>query len=386
MRSRLSDFSWQAVFMGLLVAAVGYASSVAVVVQGLAAMQASVAEIATGLAVLSFVMGAIGVAASWRLRIPVSIAWSTPGLALLATTGAVAGGFAAAAGAFLIAGGLIALSALIPALGRAVAALPKPIANGMLAGVLLPLCLAPVKAVAADPLSGLVVVAAWALALRFARLYAMPITVIVAALMLARDPPTLAAGAALWPSLSPLALEFSWEATVSIAVPLYLVTMASQTVPGFAVLAAHGYHPAPRPLLLATGLGSAAGAPFGAPSIGLAAITAALCAGTDAHPDPARRWVAAFIAGLAYVVLAALAGLVATMVISSPPLLIAAVAGLALTGSCAAALHSALADESHRLPALVTFLVAGSGISFAGIGPAFWSLLAGGAVWVVLRR
>ncbi|MCU0944676.1 MAG: benzoate/H(+) symporter BenE family transporter, partial [Rubritepida sp.] len=164
-----------------------------------------------------------------------------------------------------------------------------------------------------------------------------------------------------------------------------LVTMASQNLPGLAVLHTNGYRPAVRPIFVATGAGSFLGAFGGGQLVNLAAITAALCAGPESHPDPKRRWVAGAVASLGYLGFALVAGMAAAVVAAAPPLLIQAVAGLALLASLAGALGAALAREAARLPAIATFVVSASGLSVLGIGAAFWGLLAGGALWLLLK-
>ena len=380
------DFSVQALGQGLLVALVGYASSVAVVIQGLAAVGASVSQIASALVVIGIATGLVAIAASWTMRMPISIAWSTPGMALLATTGAVAGGFPAAVAAFMVVGALIMLTGLWTPLGRIVAAIPKPIASAMLAGILLKLCLAPFLAIGKAPWVAVAVLVTWLLFVRFARGYAVPAAVAVALAAMAFDAPFAGVAAAdLVPHLELVMPVFTWEAMVNIAFPLFIVTMAGQNLPGLAVLAAYNYRPRVAPLLLSTGVASVAGAPFGMPTINLAAITAALCAGPDAHADPARRYVAAIFGGIGYVLLAALAGIAAVLVARSPPVLIEAVAGLALIGAFGSAIVNAVRDDDSRLPGLVTFLVTASGLSLFGIGSAFWGLVIGLAVHHVLR-
>jgi benzoate membrane transport protein len=380
------DFSVQALGQGLLVALVGYASSVAVVIQGLAAVGASVSQIASALVVIGIANGLVAIALSWWLRMPISIAWSTPGMALLATTGAVAGGFPAAVAAFIVVGALIMLTGLWTPLGRIVAAIPKPIASAMLAGILLKLCLAPFLAIGKASWVAVAVLVTWLLFMRFARGYAVPAAVAVALAAMAFDAPFAGMAAAdLIPHLELVMPIFTWEAMVNIALPLFIVTMAGQNLPGLAVLAAYNYRPRVAPLLLSTGAASVVGAPFGMPTINLAAITAALCAGPDAHADPTRRYVAGIFGGIGYVLLAALAGIAAALVARSPPVLIEAVAGLALIGAFGSAIVNAVQDDDSRLPGLVTFLVTASGLSLFGIGSAFWGLVIGLAVHHVLR-
>ncbi|UPY35231.1 benzoate/H(+) symporter BenE family transporter [Sediminicoccus sp. KRV36] len=375
----------QPVLLGLLASFVGFASSFAVVLAGFAAMGATPEQAASGLVMLCVLMGALGAGFSLVWRMPISIAWSTPGAALLVTTGAPEGGFSAAVGAFLAASLLLVAAGLWRPFARAVERIPPPIAAAMLAGVLLDLCLAPVRAVGALPWLALPVVLAWAVMLRLNRLWAVPVAVVVAVAALLLGPGLPGAGGWEAPRLVWVTPSFEWGAMVGIALPLFLVTMASQNLPGYAVLQANGYRPEMRPVFLVTGAGSFLGGFFGGQLVNLAAITAALCAGPESHPDPARRWVAGLVASLGYLGFALVAGIAASVVAAAPPLLIQAVAGLALLASLAGALTAAMSVEALRVPAIVTFVVSASGLSVAGIGAAFWGLLAGGALMWMLR-
>jgi benzoate membrane transport protein len=385
-RAIRQDFSLQALGQGLLVALVGYASSVAVVIQGLIAVGATVSQVASALVVLGIAKGVVATVLSWSLRMPISIAWSTPGLALLATIGAVDGGFPAAVAAFIVVGALIMVTGLWSPLGRLVAAIPKPIASAMLAGILLKLCLAPFVALGKVPWLAGAVLVTWLVFMRIARGYAVLAAVIVALVGMALERPFAGIALAdLLPHLEFVAPMFTFEAMLNIALPLFIVTMAGQNLPGLAVLSAYDYHPRAAPLLLSTGAASAAGAVFCMPTINLAAITAALCAGPDAHPDPARRYIAGIFGGVGYLLLAALAGIAAVLVARSPPVLIEAVAGLALIGAFGGAMLNAVQEEEGRLAGLVTFLVTASGLSLFGIGAAFWGLVFGLTVHQALR-
>ena len=382
-------FSSQAVFSGLLSAFVGIASSFAVIVHGLSAVGATQAEAASGLMALSVAMGLCGMLLSLRTRMPISVAWSTPGAALLATSANLEGGFPAAVGAFLVSGALIVLAGFWKPLGRWVAAIPSAIANAMLAGVVLGLCLAPVRAIAEEPLLGLIIVAVWAAVVKFKRVYAVPAAVIVAlALIAATSQLTRDALGPLWPDPVLVAPSFKLSAIVGIALPLFLVTMASQNIPGLAVLAANGYRPEAGPLFRTTGLFSMAAAPFGAHAVNLAAITAALCAGPEAGPDPSRRWWAGVAAGFGFVLFGLFAGAATAFISAAPPILIQAVAGLALLGVLGSSILGAVSDPDAREAAVITFLVTASGLSFFGISGAFWGLAAGGAMlaWTRWRR
>lgn len=382
-----ADATPQAVGTGLVVALVGYASSIAVVVQGLKAVGATTPEIASGLLAMAIGLGTVAVVASFATRDPISIAWTTPGMALLAASGAVAGGFPAAVGAFVLAGLLIVATGFFEPLGRLVAAIPKPIASAMLAGILLKLCLAPFLALKSVPVAAGAILVTWILVGRFAKAYAVPAAVVVAlGFVFATAPPATGALADLVPSFTVVVPVFTLEAAISIALPLYVVTMASQNITGLAVLSTFGYRPKFGPLLMATGAASAVAAPFGSPTINLAAITAALCAGPDAGPDPKKRWVAAAVSGLGHVALGGLAAVTAGVVSASPPVLIEAVAGLALIGAFGGAMKGAVGDNPTPIPALATFLVTASGFSVFGIGAAFWGLVLGLALHVLEPR
>lgn len=373
--------SWiQPAVTGAVIAFVGYAGSVAVVVQGLAAAGASPAEIASALLFLAVAKAAVAIFFSCTLKMPVSIAWSTPGMALLAGTGAVAGGFSAVVGAFVLTGVLILATGLWGPLGRLIQRIPAALANGMLAGILLPLCLAPVLAVEDRPLAVLTIVAVWLLVGRWVALAALPAAAVTALLLTVPDLTFAGDAVSLIPRPVFVPPSFTVEATLSIALPLYLVTMASQNIPGFAVMGVNGYRPAPGPLFLATGGASAVGAVGGMPTINLAAITAALACGPDAGPDPDRRWIAGAVSGVGYLLLGSLAGVTAALATDGVPILMTAVAGLALLGALGNALQGTLADPDTRTAGLVTLLIAASGIAPLGIGSALWALIAGGIV------
>ncbi|MEV1145249.1 benzoate/H(+) symporter BenE family transporter, partial [Micromonospora sp. NPDC049799] len=326
----------QPLLAGVVTALVGFASSFTVVLAGLRAVGATDAQAASGLLALCVASGAAAVWLGLRYRLPMSVAWSTPGAALLVATGAVPGGWPVAVGAFLVAGLLIVAAGLVPPLGRAVAAIPKPIAGAMLAGVLLPLCTAPVRALVDVPRLAVPVVVAWLLLHRFARRWAVPGALAVAVVAIAVTTP---AGGLRDVGLRPaFALTTpAWEASalVGLALPLFLVTMAAQNVPGTAVLVGYGYRPPFGAALRATGLASVLAAPAGGHAVNLAAITAALAAGPDAHPDPDRRWIASVTAGLGLALLGLGAGVATALVALAPPVLIEAVAGLALLGALA---------------------------------------------------
>jgi benzoate membrane transport protein len=375
----------QPIMAGALAAVVGYASTFTIVLAALSAAGASPQQAGSGLFAACLVVGVLNILGSARLRVPVSFAWSTPGAAFLLTAGPAEGGFPAVIGAFLVAAALILLTGLFRPLARVMGAIPAPIANAMLAGMLLPLCLVPFTAAAELPTLAVPILLAWAVGLRFARRYAVPIAVAVTAVMLGVST-HLPAGTldGTWPALVPVMPSFTLDAALRIGLPLFIVTMASQNLPGLAVMRANGFHPAPAPLFVATALGSAVAGIFGGQTVNLSALTAAICAGPEAHPEPGRRWPAPIAAGLVYLLLGLAASLAAAFIVAAPPLLIQTVAGLALLSSLVGALAGALADEHVRLPAIVCFVTTASGITIAGLGAPFWGLAGGVAMLVLL--
>ncbi|MEV8513747.1 benzoate/H(+) symporter BenE family transporter [Dactylosporangium sp. NPDC051484] len=375
------------ILAGLVSAVVGYASSFTVVLAGLRAVGATPAQAASGLLALCLGIAVTAIGLALRYRMPISIAWSTPGAALLVATGHVPGGFPAAVGAFLVSAALMVFAGLSPWLARAIAAIPRPIAGAMLAGVILSLCTAPVRAVVDLPLLATPVILAWAVLFRYARQWAVPGALLAAVIAIAVHGPVGGlSGAELRPAAVLTLPTLNLSVVVSIAVPLFLVTMAAQNVPGMAVMATYGYTPPLRPVLVATGLASAVAAPFGGHAVNLAAITAALTAGPDTHPDPRRRWIATVALGGGQLALGLGASLAMALVLLSPPLLVIAVAGLALLPALGSSLATAVTEPQGREAAVVTFVVTASGMTILGIGSAFWGLLAGGLTALLLHR
>ena len=375
-----------AILAGVITAVVGFTSSFAVVLTGLEAVGATTDQAASGLLVLCLTMGAGSIVFSWRLKIPMTMAWSTPGAALLAGAAVPAHGFRAAVGAFVVTGVLLAMCGLIRPLGAAVSAIPRALANAMLAGVLLTLCVEPFRALSVSPAAVTPVLVTWLLLVRIARRWAVPGALAVAVVVIAVSGSfSHLSGARLAPVLAGVSPSFEPSTVVAIALPLFLVTMTSQNIPGMAVLGSFDYHPPLRAPLIYTGTATVAGAFGGAHAINLAAISAALAAGPEAHPDPRRRWVAGVACGVVYLAFGPLSASVAAIAKAAPAGIIGAIAGLALIGTFASAAGAALADGQHRDAAAVTFLVAASGVAFGGIGAAFWGLL-GGAVYLGVMR
>lgn len=366
---------------GLVASATGTAASLGVALAALTAVGASKQQTAAAIVVMIIVYGALSIVLSYRYKMPISIVWSTPGAALLVSAGVLHLSFAASVGAFLITGGLLALTGFWPQLGRLVGSIPRPIANAMLAGVIFSFCISPFQAVVQYPAVIVPVLVVWLLLFRFATIWAAPAAIALSYSLIAWLMPVNLAQVSWFPNLSPIAPAFEWQAVVSVAIPLYLVTMASQNVPGIAIMKSFGFEVPFRPVLATTGLATVLGSFFGGYAINLAAITAALNANEHAHPKAERRWLASVWGGIAYLLLAIVAAPTVAFVLETPRVLILAASGLALLGTMGGALKEITSADDLRMPAVVAFLVGASGIAPWGIGAAFWALLAGVLVW-----
>jgi benzoate membrane transport protein len=375
------------VLAGLLAALVGFTSSFAVVLAGLRGVGASPAQAASGLLAVCATQG-LGIL--WlvrRHRIPLTLAWSTPGAALLASTGVVHGGWPAAIGAFLVVGALVVLTGLWPRLGDLISAIPTPVAQAMLAGIVLELCLVAVRGVAAHPWLVGPSLLTWAVMLRLARKWAVPaafaVSLVAVGVEAARHGGLTGT---ILPHLTWTTPTLTWSSLLSLAIPLYIVTMAGQNIPGVAVMSSYGYRVPWSETMTVTGVGTAVSALAGGHAINLAAITASLAASPDAHPDPGRRWVASYTVGWAYLVLALLSTALTAFISVAPPDVAGAVAGLALLGTLSSCLAGALSVTEGREAPAITFVVAASGLTFFGIGAAFWALAAGLLVAGIVPR
>ena len=379
------DLSLSAATAGFVAVLVGFTSSVAIVFQAALAFGATPAQITSWMWALGLGMGLCSALPSLILKQPVMVAWSTPGAAVLATAGA-AGGFsmAEAVGAFMVCAALITLAGATRWFERVMNRIPMALAAALLAGVLARFGLqAFAAAQTALPLV-LLMLGAYLLARRLVPRYAIPLALALGVAQAAT------AGRIGWSAVSlelatPVftAPRFTLAAAVSLALPLFVVTMASQNLPGVAVMRATGYQMPVSGLITLTGLATLVLAPFGAFALNFSAITAAICMGPEAHEDPARRYTAAVSCGVLYTVLGLFGAVVAGLLTAFPKELVAVIAGLALLGSIGGGLAAALQDEKQREAALITFLVTLSGVVIAGIGSAFWGVVAGAAALFV---
>lgn len=365
----------------VVAALVGYGSTIALVVAAAQALGATPAQTVSWACAIALSKAVGSAFLSWRSRVPVVLAWSTPGAALIGASQGMT--MAEGVGAFLLAGALTVAAGTIRPLGRAVAAIPDGIAAGMLAGVLLPFCLKLSGAATEAPALVLPMVALFLLV----RLW-NPAFAVLAALALgltlafATDAATTPQPAG-WPQLTFIAPSFSLQAMIGLGLPLFLVTMASQNLPGFATLRAAGYEPPVGPALVTTGGLTMGFGLFGAHPVSMAAITAAICLGPDVDPNPATRWRVGLFYAAVWVLIALAGPWLLSLLAAMPPALMAAVVALALLAPFTGAATGAFTAPETRFAAAVTLAVTAAGVSAFGIGAAFWGLVAGLAVWAL---
>lgn len=372
--------SWiPAVVAGIIATTISYAGPLVIVFQ--AAKGLEPALVASWIWAISIGSGVLGIVLSWRWRVPIVVAWSAPGSALLVTM-LPQTDFATAVGAYIVANLAVLAVGLSGAFDRLIGMLPSAITAGMLAGILFRFVIDMVGAVPSAPLMVCAMIAAFFAGRVLAPRYAV-VAVLVTGVALTMIEGGLT-GSIGTPRLTlPVwtTPRFDWAASASIALPLAVVALTGQFLPGMAVLRAAGYEkPDARPIISASAIGSILLAPFGCHGLNLAAFTAAICLGPDAHPDPAKRYLAGIAGGVAYLVFGAFAATVLALFAMLPATLVAACAGLALFPVVSVSLSTALRAEQGRDGALVTFAVSASGITLFGLGPAFWGLIFGLAV------
>jgi len=382
----LRDLSVSAVAAGFVTVLVGFASSAAIVFQAAQSLGATPDQISSWMWALGLGMGLTCIGLSLRYRVPVVTAWSTPGAAMLISSAAGVP-LSDAVGAFVLSSVLITIAGFTGFFERMISRIPVSLASGMLGGVLLRFGLEAFQVVRTQLGLGLTMFAVYVLARRLAPRYAVILTLLMGVTFSAAMGLLNVDELALqWATPVFVAPTFSVAAIVGVALPLFIVTMASQNVPGVAVMRASGYSVPISPTIGWIGVTNAVLAPFGAFALNLAAITAAISMGREAHEDPERRYVAAMAAGVFYVLIGLLGASVAALFTAFPKELIVAIAGLALLGTIGNSMAQALREESGREAALVTFLVTASGISLMGIGSAFWGLVAGGITLLAWKR
>lgn len=375
-----------AVTAGLVTVLVGVTSSAAVVFTAARAAGADSAEVASWMLALGVGLGVTCIGLSLRYRVPVVTAWSTPGAALLAT-GLAGVPMADAVGAFLLSAVLILLSGVTGWFERVMDAVPVPLTAALLAGVLLQFGTGLFTSMHGGFAVAFPIFAAYLLARRFLPRYAVLLGLAAGVVATTATGGWHGGGIRLAPAAPVFVTpHFDWHTLLGVGLPLYVVTMAGQNLPGVAVLRGAGYRVPVSPLLGWTGAVNAVLAPFGAFGLNLAAITAAICTGEQAHPDRGRRYVAAVWAGVFYLCVALFAGTIGALLTAMPQALVLGVAGIGLLGTIGSSLHSALADDRMREAAVVTFTATASGVTVLGVNSAFWGLLAGVLTMLVTRR
>lgn len=370
-------FAVSHVAAGFVAVLVGYTSSVAIIFQAATAAGATSAELASWMWALGIGMGATCIGLSLYFRTPILTAWSTPGAALL-VTGLEGLGMNQAIGVFLAASALITIAGASGGFQRLMEWVPRHLAAAMLAGILVRFGMDAFTSMQTQPLLVAAMLATWLIARLTVPRYTVPLA-LAAGICCAALLGLLRLDTLDWTPATPVLMmpEFSWSAFVGVAIPLFIVSMTSQNVPGLAVLRANGYGTPASPLIGWTGFTGLALGPFGGFSFNLAAITAAICMSRDADPEPGRRYMAAVWAGVFYLLTGVFGATVVSLFAAFPVELVAAIAGLALLGTIAGSLAGALSDERGRDAAIVTFLCTASGLALFGIGSAFWGLLLG---------
>ncbi len=379
--SFFKDVSVSTVFAGAVTVMVGFTSSVAVVFHAAQSAGANAEQMASWIWALGLGMGITCFALSWRYKQPVVTAWSTPGAAMLITA-ASGMPMAEVVGAFVVSSLLVMAVGFSGVFERFMHRIPLPLAAGMLAGVLLRLGLDVFVTMSQQWPLPLLMTVVYLMARRWQPRYAVVLSLLAGTAMAAWQ------GDVHWQSIDwqwaqPVWVtpSFSVAALIGMALPLFIITMAAQNIPGVAAMKAHGYAPPLSPVMGWIGVVNVLLAPFGAFALNLAAITASICSSEEAHADKAKRYTAAMSAGMFYILMGLAGASVVSLFAALPKALVMVIAGLALFGTIANALANSLQDISTREPALITFLVTASGFSLWGIGAAFWGLVAGGIAW-----
>lgn len=383
----LRDFSFSAVVAGFVAVLVGFTSSVAVIFQAAQNLHTTPEQTASWLWALGIGMAVTSLILSWIYRLPILIAWSTPGAAVIAS--AAADGhltLGQATGAFMVSAVMIAVAGFSGGFEKVMNRLPLPLASALLAGVLSKFALDAFVAAPLNPALVLPMFGAYVLGRSFWPRWNVPVILLLGvaiAIFQGRfnaDAVPLEITKPVW-----VMPEFSLSALVGVAVPLFIVTMASQNLPGVAVFKANGYEPPISKVIGWSGVTNLLVAPFGGFTLNLAAITAAFCMNSEAHPDPRKRYVASMSAGFFYGLVGIFGATIAGLFAAFPRELVLAVAGLALIGTIASGLAAATAEERYREASVISFFVVLSGISFGGIGSAFWGIVAGMLVLLVRK-
>jgi benzoate membrane transport protein len=380
------DWSISAIAAGFLAVLISYSGPAVIFFQAADVAHVSGEMVASWIWGISIGAAVSGIFLSWALKVPVITAWSAPGTALLVTL------FPAitlnqVVGAYITAAVIIFLIGVSGSFDRIMRRIPPGIAAGMMAGILFQFGVNAFKSATTMPALTFGMVAAYAVFRRLVPRYCIVLVLVsgITLAMLLGD--TNVSGLELTLT-TPMFItpEWTWGTTLSLALPLVLVSLTGQFLPGMAILHLSGYRTPARPIIAATSLASLGVAFFGGITIVVAAITAALCTGKDAHEDPAKRYVAGIANGVFYLIGGTFAGTIVTMFTALPKEFIAVLAGLALLGAIAANVTTVVREEDHREASVITFLATASGMSFLGLGSAFWGVVIGGFAYLVLNK
>jgi benzoate membrane transport protein len=380
------DFSLSAVTAGFLAVLISYAGPLVIFFQAGQSAHVSAEMMSSWVWAISIGAGLSGILLSWWLKVPVVTAWSAPGTALLVTLfPAITLG--QAVGAYLVSAVIIFIIGVSGYFDKLVRAIPKGIASAMMAGILFQFGVGAFQAVASMPLITFCMMGAYLLFRRWLPRYCLVILLVIS-LVLAVALQGVSLAGVTWALASPVFItpEWTWGATLSLALPLVLVSVTGQFLPGMAILRSSGYSTPARPIIITTSLASLGVAFFGGITIVIAAITAALCTGKDAHEDPQKRYVAGIANGVFYLVGGCFAGTIILFFAALPKALIAVLAGLALLGAIGGSLAGAMEQADHREASVITFLATASGMTFWGLGSAFWGVVIGSAAYVLLHK
>ncbi|MEY4418640.1 MAG: hypothetical protein RIQ88_1078 [Actinomycetota bacterium] len=370
---------------GLVASITGTAATTAIFLSAFLNFGATKTQTISMVALMLVFYGALSIALSWKYKMPLSVVWSTPGAALIAGSSLTGIGFNNAMGGVLLAGLLLAITGLWPKLGELVSKIPKSIASAMLAGVIFSFCVAPFAASGKYPALVLPVILLWLLLYWLAPIWASPAAILLAFTLIGYNQGIQVTSSDWVITFSYVQPGFNLASVFSVGLPLYLVAMASQNIPGIAIMKTYGYEVPFRLALVSTGLGTVVASLFGGFVMNLAAITAALNANEHAHKDPAQRWIASVSGGVVYWLFAIFAGIAVAFVYQTPRELLLAASGLALLPTIANSFSNMVEVAEERIPAVTAFLVASSSVVFFSVGAAFWAILAGIIVLWLLK-
>jgi benzoate membrane transport protein len=373
------------ILAGTVASVTGTAATTAIFLSAFVSIGATKEQTVSMVALMLVFYGVLSILLSWKFKMPLSVVWSTPGAALLASSSVSGIGFNNAMGGILVCGLLLALTGLWPKLGELVSSIPKSIASAMLAGVIFSFCVAPFAASAQYPALVIPVVVVWVLLYWLAPLWASPVAIVLAFSLIGLNQGLVVSASDWLLSIELVQPNINLASIFTIAIPLYLVAMASQNIPGIAIMNSYGYKVPFSASLTTTGLGTVVASFLGGFVMNLAAITAALNANEQAHKDPSKRWIASVSGGVVYIIFALFAGVAVAFVYQTPRDLLLAASGLALLPTIVNAFNVMVEKASERLPAVITFLIASSGIAFYSVGAAFWAILVGLIVIQLLK-